>query len=235
MSSADQTVYPGDGVCPSTSEFTSVLTSSYNAWKSSTSASIVDDKTISLYTSSFLEMVEDIPAFRAPPLDQATVVTTDELLVECTLQWETTTHPDCDERDKSTKVYQVSGCAQPSVVDFFDRTEEKQPWYPGLPAERRRDLTCLLLAWSYILCSRWVEILQKAGEKASLYHESPDYKAVEFWDVVLECRWKAVVVRREETFCAPWSLETVDYDMSDRYDTARLWSPEYFKFTVLTQ
>jgi hypothetical protein len=197
-----------------------ILTSSYNAWQSFSTASFIDDEALTLYTSLFLALLDNIPAFRSPPLDQVPIVTTDDLLIECALQWETATGPDCDQRNKSTKFYQMLGCAEPSIIDFSDGTEEKQPWYPGFPAERRRELTCLVLAWSYVICCRWVEILRNAGEKAFLYYESPDYKAIDSWDVVVKCRWKAVIIRKEETFCAPWLLEMVDYDMSDRYVTA---------------
>lgn len=91
---ASGTVYPGDGIRPSVSEFNEVLNASYNAWSSADFA-LTEDQPDLFCIDSFLKLVENVPAFTAPPSTQVCVrQTEDELIVECALQWKTTEHPE---------------------------------------------------------------------------------------------------------------------------------------------
>jgi hypothetical protein len=58
------------------------------------------------------------------------------------------------------------------------------------PAPRFEHLTRLVLAWSYILCCRWVEILKLSGEEAALLHQGQD---ADFWSLLRDERWQATV------------------------------------------
>ena len=63
----------------------------------------------------------------------------------------------------------------------------------------------LIVAWTFILSSWWVEILKDAGEMAYL-QQSEKMNGCNFWKVVAGQQWRAVVVRGESTFYAPWCL-----------------------------
>jgi hypothetical protein len=221
VSVASHADYPGDGICPSVSEFCEVLTTTYDAWNSVASVPTEDQSSL-FCIDSFLELVEGIPAFTAPPSDGLSVrQTEDHLLVECALQWKTTEHSECDEPEKLVKFYQLLGYSYPAMYSFCDHTTIGL-LCPGLASDfdRMNDFTCLILGWSHVLCCRWVEILQNSGHNAILRHESPD-AADNWWNLILRSQWEAVLVRDEVTFCAPWMLESED-SMSERYVKTKL-------------
>ncbi|KAL9128707.1 MAG: hypothetical protein Q9217_002668 [Psora testacea] len=69
-----------------------------------------------------------------------------------------------------------------------------------------KHLSRLILAWAFILSSRWVEILQMAGEKASMI-QSEDVSRENFWNVVIRRQWQATMTRDGRNFYAPWCTE----------------------------
>jgi len=69
-----------------------------------------------------------------------------------------------------------------------------------------KHLSRLIWAWAYILSSRWVEILNMAGEKA-LMNQSENINTKNFWEVVIERQWQAIMTRGDKTFYAPWCMK----------------------------
>jgi hypothetical protein len=112
-SPSERTNFPGDGICPSTSQFNEIFKSTYDTWKSLTSTFSDEDDEKLFCRDSFLELLEEIPPFAAPPLEQVRTVGTEDLICECALEWKTSTHPEYDQREKVMKFYQVLACSQP--------------------------------------------------------------------------------------------------------------------------
>jgi hypothetical protein len=159
--------YPGDGIAPSALEFAEVLRSACDTWHAA--ASVSSEEIADLFrVGSFLELVEGIPAYAAPSLDSLSVRDTDDLQVECTLEWKTAEHPECDQQEKSFKFCQILGHCGPLSFSPCDGTETGL-LYPGLAPDRLQDLSCLILIWSYVLSCHWVEILQHAGQTEFCY------------------------------------------------------------------
>jgi hypothetical protein len=66
--------------------------------------------------------------------------------------------------------------------------------------------TSIVLAWSYIVSCRWVEILQKAGEESELVYNKDTCIENAFWDIVTNGTWGALIRREKGTFFSPWML-----------------------------
>jgi len=81
------------------------------------------------------------------------------------LEWVTTIDSTCEQPIKRTYHYLTLGVLEPLTCEYSDALEDTLPW-PGLQAVQMKHLSRLIWAWAYILSSRWVEILNMAGEKA---------------------------------------------------------------------
>ena len=88
-------------------------------------------------------------------------------------------------------------------------TSEICPYWPGIGAEQAQYLSYLIFGWTYILSSRWVEILQDTEDKVFL-RQSEKLHHHNFWEVVVGQHWQASIIRGEKTFYAPWSLTADD-------------------------
>ena len=143
ISFASHAEYPDDGICPSVSEFHEVLTASYDAWNSIAFAST--EAQLDLFCiDPFLEFVEGIPTFTAPPLNGVPILQTeDDLRVECALEWETTEHPDCDRPEKLVKFSQLLANSYPAPYSICDNTRTNF-LHPGLVSNRLSDLSYLV-------------------------------------------------------------------------------------------
>lgn len=87
----------------------------------------------------------------------------------------------------------------------------------GLAPGRSGYLTSIVLAWSYILSSRWVEILQFAGKKSSLTHDQGEHLTTNFWALVIQSRWATQVESDTGIFYAPWMLRKANHEPRERY------------------
>ncbi|KAL4866275.1 hypothetical protein BDV12DRAFT_137779 [Aspergillus spectabilis] len=65
--------------------------------------------------------------------------------------------------------------------------------------------TGIVLAWSYIISCRWVEILERAGESSQMMHDKSEQPGC-FWDRVTQSRWTAQVKCRKGVAYSPWIL-----------------------------
>ena len=54
----------------------------------------------------------------------------------------------------------------------------------------------LVLAWTFVLSSRWVEILKPAGEQACMTF-SKEGSMKDFWRLVARQQWQAIIIRGE--------------------------------------
>ncbi len=108
----------------------------------------------------------------------------------------------CERPTKRTYHYLNIGVVQPLACEYSNASENACSW-PGFQPGQIKHLSHLVLAWAFILSSRWVEILTAAGEKASM-NQSEDIKEGTFWKVVIGRQWRATMIRGGKTFYAPW-------------------------------
>lgn len=201
VSFASHTDYPGDGICLTVLEFNEVFTTTYQTWNLD-SIAFNEDGFKDACIESFLELVRGLPNFTVPPCDNKSVrQTEDELKVECAVRWITTAHTQCDQNEKIIRFGQHLGYAYPARYDIYD-TAPAVFLYSGLGLNLGCDFSCLILAWSYVLSCRWVEILQGSGHKAFLRHKSSGVTE-STWHLILGSHWEAVLVWDEESFYAP--------------------------------
>ena len=191
---------PGDGVCPTTSQFDDVVRVSYKHW--SFLALEAGNHSCSLYiTERLLDLLQQIPAFRAPPSTPFFILDDPYPQVKYALEWVTTTDPTCDQPTKRTYHFQTLGIPEPAIYELLNAC----PCWPGIEAGQSKYFSNLIFAWTYILSSRWVEILKDMGEKAYL-HQSEETDCKNFWDIAGGQRWQATMVHGGNAFHAPWSL-----------------------------
>lgn len=201
--------YPGDGVCPTTSQFNDTVKASYDNWKTSGSEANQNSKCLST-SDCLLNLLQQIPGFYARPLKAFSILDNPFPQVQYALDWITTTDLTCNQPLKRTYHYQTLGVPEPVICEFSDASDACSYW-PGIEVDQIKYISQLVVAWTFILCSRWVEILQSAGEKAYL-QQSEKVNDCNFWKVIAEQRWRAIIVRGGSTFYAPWCLT--------RHDTA---------------
>jgi hypothetical protein len=211
---------PGDGVCPSISQFNAVYQASYNAWRSTAreqSPRGAPDPFRQI--EAFLDLLQDVPAFFHNPPMTVDVIGRPRCLLtlRSSLQIATTEEPSCEQRWKSILHLQYLAFPAPMVYKAKSRTPVPSNVSHGLVRDRSGYLTSITLAWSYVLSCRWVEILRCAGEKSSLWHGRGEEVTKHFWDLVTRSRWMAQVNREKGTFYPPWMLRKENDRVARRY------------------
>ena len=225
FSFASHTDYPGDGICPTVSEFNQVFTATYKTWNLDSFPSNEDGFNV-ICIESFLGLVRGLPHFTAPPCDNISACQTeDELKVECAVRWKTTEHTQCDQTEKLIQFRQLLGYADPPLYNICDRAPAAF-LYSEFGLDQGSVFSCLILGWSYVLCCRWVEILQSSGHKAFLRHKSSDVTE-STWHLILGSHWEAVLIQNEESFYSPWMLQL------EIPDSERLFRTFFFVFFLL--
>lgn len=200
--------YPGDGICPSTSQFNTVYQASYDAWCPAAPRQTQNGGDNLLCIKDFLNLLDDVPAFfRNPPKDVDLLGgSRHPLTLRSSLHLETTEDPACEQHRKTIDYIQCIGFPAPMKYKVKSEASRVSSSFPVFTSRQSGYLTSIALAWSYILSCRWVEILQKAGENSSLSHDQGDEITVSFWDLVIRSRWSAQVSRGKRPAYAPWML-----------------------------
>ncbi|PWY87336.1 hypothetical protein BO94DRAFT_465922 [Aspergillus sclerotioniger CBS 115572] len=196
---------PGDGVCPSSSEFLAQYRASFGIWshaaRSDNSGSIV------AILEVFLKILRNVPPFFDHPPKDACVMggSKTPLILRSSFRLETATDMDCDQHWKSFDYLQCLGFATPVVYNIT--AEDQQSVSLSSSPLRRGYLTNIILAWSYIISCRWTEILQQAGWKCSLFHDRDVPLTDCFWDIVIRSRWLARSETKKGIHHPPWMLK----------------------------
>ena len=200
--------YPGDGICPSTSQFNMIYQASYDAWCSAALRKTQNGVADLLCIEDFLNLLDDAPAFfHNPPKDvDIQGGSKRPLTLRSSLHLETTEDPACEQRWKTVDYIQCLGFPTPMKYKVKSVTSGSSGNFSRFTSGRSGYLTSIALAWSYILSCRWVEILRNAGEKSSLSHDQGDEITTSFWDLVIQSRWSAQVNRGKRPSYAPWML-----------------------------
>ncbi|KAL3254696.1 hypothetical protein ABHI18_008776 [Aspergillus niger] len=181
-SDIEKTWFPGDGICPPTSEFLACCRAGYQFWAHATSSPRPDDGLlITRITRAFVRMLENVPRFLYHPPKNVEVFGTSgtRLTVQPSLRMRTTEDMDCTQHYKWLDVVQCLGVPVPKFYEIT--TMQQQEIFLTSAPLKRGHLTSIILAWSYILSCRWVEILQEAGWNASIQHEEGLQIADSFW------------------------------------------------------
>ena len=188
------TPWPGDGVCPTLDQCAKTAKASYESWSRLVHHAGIATDSLS-EADTLVDLLRRVPEFRCSQVFHEGA----QLCLKCSLEWVTTTHPDCDRPLKRTYHYQVLGMSQLQVWDVAENLVDRSDG-------TGRHFTPMVLAWAFVLCSRWVEVLQGAGERASM-NQSEKVNRENFWEVIVNKKWHATVVRDDVTFYAPWCLE----------------------------
>lgn len=218
QSSDDEDWCPGDGICPPETQFQSCYQASLDSWSQAASSRDGAVKSLDMHLKAFLGLLENVPPFfHEPPKNiDLTGGTKSPLVLRSSLHIKTTDHPRCSQPWKPIDYLQCLGFPLPTVY----KTNIEEPVHSVTLATRELRpayLTSIVLAWSYVLSSRWVEILQSVGEDCALFHDSGDSMIENFWELITQGRWLARVKRGRAKSYSPWMLRGEDKSHNKRY------------------
>ena len=151
-----------------------------------------------------LELVERAPELYAHPSKAFLIHDQPFPQLKYALEWVTTTYSACERPTKRTYHYLNIGVLEPLACESSDASENAFPW-AGLQPDQMEHHSPLILAWVFILSSRWVEILAAAGEEAAM-NQSEKMEKGTFWKIINGRQWQATMVRGGKTFYAPWYM-----------------------------
>ncbi|KAI9841021.1 MAG: hypothetical protein M1837_001051 [Sclerophora amabilis] len=207
-----ETPSAGDGICPSEEHFDSTATATYQRWRSNIAAAASRKTTTLDLFSQLKDLLRHVPPFRAPHSSNFSLLEGTALQIKCLSEWKTTNDLDCKARWKSMDHYQVIGICNPIMYEYTN-SSETQAWRE-MAAVQPSLATNFMLAWTYILSCRWVEILQESGGQAELW-QCEKMSAHTFWNIILNHGWRATFTRNSKTYYAPWSLSKTESDNID--------------------
>jgi hypothetical protein len=126
--------------------------------------------------------------------------------MKSSLQLNTTNDLRCEQRLKSIDYLQCLGVPKP--VYYKDKVETPLNADITFSAKAIRSdyLTTIVLAWSYLLSCRWVEILQQAGKQSRILHYKSSQLEGSFWDIIVHSQWIARVQNQTGTYYSPGML-----------------------------
>jgi hypothetical protein len=208
----------GDGICPTETQLQSCYQASLDSWSQAVLSHDGASKSLDIHLKAFLGLLDNVPPFlHEPPKNiDLTGGTKFPLVLKSSLHLQTTGHPSCSQQWKPIDYLQCLGFPLPTVY----KTNVEQPVCSvTLAAQELRPayLTSIVLAWSYILSSRWVGILQFGGKDCAFFHDSGDSTIENFWEVITQRRWLARVKSGRASSYSPWMLRGEDESHRKRY------------------
>lgn len=209
-SDIDITWSPGDGICPTTAQFNHCCKSKLD---DRTNAALIypeGSESFQFYIKPFFDLLRDVlPFFRAPPEGvNITGRPRSFLVLRSSLQIKTTDDLTCSQPQKYIDYLQCIG--SPAPVTYKPKTQTER--YVAIPVSgkslRAGWFTSIVLAWSYIISCRLVEILQQAGEESQLLHDQDAQVEEHFWNTVTQGSWVAQLKKHKSVFYSPWTLRS---------------------------
>ncbi|KAL4893332.1 hypothetical protein BDV59DRAFT_207821 [Aspergillus ambiguus] len=196
---------PGDGICPSTAQFDYCYQSKFDDWRRASLTNLENSSTF--YLNAFLNLKKVPPFFQFPP-EGANITGKSGyfLILKYSMQIRTTHDPNCDHPHKMIDYMQCLGSPAPAAYQLKTETQIQAALPPSTKNFRSGYFTNVVLAWSYIVSCRWVEIFQQAGWKSQLLHENNMQIKDAFWDIVTQSCWVALARKRKADFYSPWML-----------------------------
>ena len=173
---------PGNRICLTDFQYQDMLTASYREWAKllSETKENTDDLHI---TNDFLELVERIPEFYAHFSKVFVIHDQFYSQFKYILEWLTTRDSVYKRFIKRIYHYLNIKAVQPLAYENSNIFESVFLW-SGFQSDQIKHLLHLILVWTFILSSRWVEILTAAGEKASM-NQNKDIKKGNFWKIII--------------------------------------------------
>lgn len=195
---------PGDGIYPTIVQHDVIASASHELWAKLVSEA--KENTADLHIAeNLIDLLARVPELYARHSKAFSIHDEPSPQMKFALEWLTTRDTACDRPLKRTYHHQTLAALRPQKWEYLDASEDTSLW-SGHQASQMKHLSRLILAWAYILSSRWVEILKTSGEKASM-QQSEGISRDNFWEVIIERRWHAIVIRSDKVFYAPWSVE----------------------------
>lgn len=147
--------WPGDGICPTFTQYQDTVTASYEIWANLLSEA--KESTGDLHIADdLLELLQRILALYAHRSKRFSIIDQPYPQLKDALEWVTTTDPACERPIKRIYRCLTLGVLRPLVWEYSDASGDYFPW-SGRQADQMKHLTRLVLAWACILFSRWVE------------------------------------------------------------------------------
>ncbi|PYI01999.1 hypothetical protein BO78DRAFT_464235 [Aspergillus sclerotiicarbonarius CBS 121057] len=208
----DLTWAPGDGVCPPTAQFNPCCQAKFDYWRTAASMHPPGSGSYRYYVQDCLDLLKDVPSFLNNPPDGTDITGRRRayLTLTSSLRIQTTQDPDCDQPEKAIDYYQCLG--RPFPVTY--QTKADTPLQAAIPVSanplRSGYFTNIVLAWSYIISCRWVEIFQLVGEESQIFHDHNTRIEDSFWDIVTQSCWVAQIKWKKGVFYSPWMLRSED-------------------------
>ncbi|KAB8207173.1 hypothetical protein BDV34DRAFT_211773 [Aspergillus parasiticus] len=151
-------------------EFNHCCQSKTDNWKNAAATHLEDTESFQYYSSAFLGLFENMPPFYHCPPGAVNISGRPKsfLVLKSSLQVKTTEDSNCDQSQKPIDYLQCVG--SPAPVKY--RTKAETELEAAIPVYtkplRSGYFTNIVLAWSYIISCRWVEILQQAARVEKL-------------------------------------------------------------------
>ena len=121
------------------------------------------------------------------------------------LEWVTTTNSNCERFIKRTYHYLILKVLQSLIWKYSNVFATIVSW-SSLQTNQLKHLFRLIFAWTYILSSRWIEILVAIDEKTLLFQKKT-ISDVNFWDMIIEMQWQVIMIRSDTIFYALWCMQ----------------------------
>lgn len=200
---------PGDGVCPSISSLQAVYRAAYDSWAIPARQRSPDGQDELFDMDMFFQLMAKFPPFRPRPLEDliAPVTTPSDLIVDLVMSLETCMLPECTQREKRVPYHLLIGSSTWKTYKVVCSQDHVKISQMGLPLHSLRYLTRLVLAWSYVLCCRWVEILKSSDEDAAILCPKVD-TTNDMWEMIHGERWQAIVKREGRLYYSPFMLRS---------------------------
>ena len=200
---------PGDGVCPSVSSLQAVFRSAYDSWATPASQMTPDGRDELFDMNMFFRLMTKFPSFRPRPLKDVVApgAAPSDLIVDLVMSLETCMLPECTQREKKIPYHLLIGRSTWNTYEVVSSQDHEKVSQLGLPLHSLQYLTRLVLAWSHLLCCRWVEILQGSGENAAILRPKID-PASDFWEMIQGEQWQAIVSHNGKVYYAPFMLRS---------------------------
>ncbi|OJJ46846.1 hypothetical protein ASPZODRAFT_151470 [Penicilliopsis zonata CBS 506.65] len=202
----DEEWFPGDGICPSPSQFTACCNSSFDTWKKATATSPdILQSPPAFYIQAFLKLLANVPSFFHHPPENINIAggPRSPLVLRSSFRLEIADESDCVDCWKTFDYFQCLGFVSPVTYKVA-----KEAQCNGLPSLNLHAgyLCSIILAWSYIISARWVEILQRAGWNSLMIHSQDAETIDSFWNMVLQRHWLARLKTDRGIFYSPWMM-----------------------------
>ena len=207
--SVDMEPYPGDGVRPTNLQASDITKQGEATWSKLKAVAALEAIGLSM-KETLVDLLRSIPPL-ALDSHKSLSIKYDKTMawLQFAFDWITTSHPECEQNVKRVRQVLLLGVHAPILMNFQNTFAVDSCSFDL--EEQLEQMIFLISAWSYIMSSRWVELLQSVGEKAAI-QSSKATNDIEFRRMIFKRQWRAILIHDQNEYFAPWSLTA--HDMS---------------------